>query len=40
MLALDAIDHVAAQEHLHLGEAIFEKLLLRHLNLVAEEVNL
>ena len=39
MLTLDTIYHVTAQKHLHLCEAILEKLLLSNFNLVAEEVD-
>ena len=40
VLTLDTIYHVTAQKHLHLCEAILEKLLLSNFNLVAEEVDL
>ena len=40
VLLLDCLDYVAAKQHLHLGEAILEELLLRDLNLVREKVYL
>lgn len=40
VLALDKGDHVAAEEHLHLGVAVLEKLVLKDLRLVPEKVDL
>ena len=39
MLPFERIDDIATEEHLHLGEAILEKLRLLDLHLVPKEVH-